>query len=127
MEVVADAMGQLHELGVQFAIDDFGTGYSSLAYLKRLPVAELKIDKSFVMNMVNDGDDLVIVHSTINMAHHLGMKVVAEGVENREAWDLLQILECDIAQGYFIGKPLPISELPDWTPEAPYALPVSAD
>ncbi|MEC9340623.1 MAG: bifunctional diguanylate cyclase/phosphodiesterase [Pseudomonadota bacterium] len=125
MEAVADAMRRLHDIGVEFAIDDFGTGYSSLAYLKRLPVAELKIDRSFVMNMVNDGDDLVIVHSTINMAHHLGIKVVAEGVENREAWELLQILECDIAQGYFIGKPRPAGDLSEWSPTVPYALPVS--
>lgn len=127
MESVADIMRRLHETGVQFAIDDFGTGYSSLAYLKRLPVAELKIDKSFIFNMVNDGDDLVIVHSTINMAHHLGIKVVAEGVETREVWDLLQILECDVAQGFYIGKPVRAADLPEWSPATPYALPVSAD
>ncbi|HJX57550.1 MAG TPA: EAL domain-containing protein, partial [Thiobacillus sp.] len=105
---------ELDRMGVTLAIDDFGTGYSSLAYLKRLPVDELKIDKSFVTDMEENENDAVIVRSTIDLAHNLGLKVTAEGVETRGAWDLLEILGCDNSQGYFMGKPMPAEKLEAW-------------
>jgi EAL domain-containing protein (putative c-di-GMP-specific phosphodiesterase class I) len=105
-------------LGVKLAIDDFGTGFSSLAYLKQLPVHELKIDKSFVMEMDSDENDAVIVRSTIDMAHNLGLKVVAEGVETQEVRDLLEILNCDVIQGYLLSRPVPADEAVKWlTPQ----------
>ena len=107
-------LNKLSEMGFKLSIDDFGTGYSSLAYLKRLPVDELKIDKSFVMNMEKDEDDAKIVRSTIDLAHNLGLTVVAEGVENGLIWSKLQDLHCDEAQGYFMSKPLPASQFPAW-------------
>jgi EAL domain-containing protein (putative c-di-GMP-specific phosphodiesterase class I) len=96
------------------SIDDFGTGYSSLAYLKRLPVDELKIDKSFVMAMEKDEDDAKIVRSTIDLAHNLGLSVVAEGVENAIIYNRLKELKCDEAQGYFMSKPLPADGFAEW-------------
>ncbi len=107
-------LNRLSERGFKLSIDDFGTGYSSLAYLKRLPVDELKIDKSFVMNMEKDDDDAKIVRSTIDLAHNLGLTVVAEGVENQLIWYKLRELACDEAQGYFMSKPLPASEFMGW-------------
>jgi diguanylate cyclase (GGDEF)-like protein len=105
----------LKNRGVTLAIDDYGTGYSSLAHLKRLPVDELKIDKSFVLNLRNAAtDDIVIVRSTIELGHNMGLRVIAEGVENDEAWEILKRLGCDMAQGYFISKPLPASEFRAW-------------
>ena len=104
----------LSDRGFKLSIDDFGTGYSSLAYLKSLPVDELKIDKSFVMNMESDEDDAKIVRSTIDLAHNLGLTVVAEGVENTLIWDQLKALECDEAQGYFMSKPIPAREFSAW-------------
>jgi len=113
-------------MGVKMAIDDFGTGYSSLAYLKRLPVDELKIDKSFVMNMQSDHQDEQIVRSVIDLAHNLGLRVVAEGIEDQVAWHMLQGLDCDLAQGYWIAKPMPAEQFLDWAknwqPPAPPAL-----
>ncbi|WP_334188515.1 putative bifunctional diguanylate cyclase/phosphodiesterase, partial [Noviherbaspirillum sp.] len=113
---------KLHAMGVDLSIDDFGTGYSSLAYLKRLPVDELKIDKSFVMKMEQDADDTKIVRSTIDLGHNMGLKVVAEGLENEAVWELLARLGCDIGQGYFISRPMPADQLPawlaNWTPPA---------
>lgn len=105
---------RLHDSGIQVSIDDFGTGYSSLAYLKKLPVDEIKIDRSFVMDMPNNRDDAMIVTTTLNMSHNMGMKVVAEGIENQETWDQLKDMGCDIAQGYFLTKPLPADELLKW-------------
>jgi len=107
-------LNRLSERGFKLSIDDFGTGYSSLAYLKRLPVDELKIDKSFVMNMEKDDDDAKIVRSTIDLAHNLGLTVVAEGVENQLIWDKLRELACDEAQGYFMSKPVPAPEFMGW-------------
>ncbi len=101
----------LDAMGVRLAVDDFGTGFSSLAYLKRLPVDELKIDRSFIMDMLDNDSDAVIVRSTVDLAHNLGMRVVAEGVESVEILDLLEILGCDTAQGYHIGRPMPAAEL----------------
>ncbi len=103
-----DAMG----LGLE--IDDFGTGYSSLAYLKQLPVDIIKIDKSFVLNMKEDENDASIVRATIDLAHNLGLKVVAEGVENKETLSALRDLGCDFAQGYYISRPVPAEELARW-------------
>ena len=107
-------LARLSEMGFKLSIDDFGTGYSSLAYLKRLPVDELKIDKSFVMNMEKDEDDAKIVRSTIDLAHNLGLTVVAEGVENGLIWSKLKELSCDEAQGYYMSKPLPAIEFSAW-------------
>jgi len=108
-------LNRLSALGFKLSIDDFGTGYSSLAYLKRLPVDELKIDKSFVLSMETDLDDAKIVRSTIDLAHNLGLTVVAEGVENAKAWDMLRELNCDEAQGYHMGKPMPASDFSRWS------------
>ncbi len=108
-------LNRLSERGFKLSIDDFGTGYSSLAYLKRLPVDELKIDKSFVMNMEKDEDDAKIVRSTIDLAHNLGLTVVAEGVENALIWRKLRELACDEAQGYYMSKPLPAQEFLQWS------------
>ena len=111
----AEAMlNRLAELGFKLSIDDFGTGYSSLAYLKRLPVQELKIDQSFVMGMDKDADDAVIVRSTIELAHNLGLTVVAEGVESAELLMHLRSLGCDEAQGYHISRPLAQTDFVHW-------------
>jgi len=108
-------MEQLRVLGIRFSIDDFGTGHSSLAHLKRLPVDEVKIDRSFVKELEARRDDEVIVSSTINLGHALNLKVVAEGVEEAASWTLLGRLGCDLVQGYFVSKPLPAQEFIDWT------------
>ncbi|WP_172600435.1 putative bifunctional diguanylate cyclase/phosphodiesterase [Sulfurivermis fontis] len=111
---------KLNDIGVQIAIDDFGTGYSSLSYLKQLPVDKLKIDKSFVIHMNEDDSDAMIVRSTIDLAHNLGLEVVAEGVESAEALELLRILDCDAAQGYFISRPLAAAALEEWLASSDY-------
>ena len=105
---------RLSAMGIRLSIDDFGTGYSSLAYLKRLPVSEIKIDRSFVMNMDQDEDDATIVRSTIDLGRNLGLTVVAEGVETRSIWDRLRALGCTVAQGYFLTRPVPPEELTGW-------------
>lgn len=110
-DLVISVLLRLRETGVNFSIDDFGTGYSSLMYLKRLPVTEIKIDKSFVMDMSNIKGDAAIVLSTIYLAQNLGLEVVAEGVETQEVYDTLCRLKCDTAQGYFISRPLPADKL----------------
>ena len=107
-------LDHLHTLGFALSIDDFGTGYSSLAYLKALPVSQLKIDKSFVMGMAQDQSAATIVRSTIDLAHNLGLEVVAEGVEDVATYNLLKQLGCDEAQGYFIGRPMPLAEFGAW-------------
>jgi diguanylate cyclase (GGDEF)-like protein len=108
-------LDSLSAMGFKLSIDDFGTGYSSLAYLKRLPVDELKIDQSFVKNMESDRDDATIVRSTIDLAHNLGIRVVAEGVETAGAWNMLRDLKCDQAQGYHMGRPMPVTEFSAWS------------
>lgn len=117
-------LDRLADMGFALSIDDFGTGYSSLAYLKRLPVNELKIDKSFVMKMAQDQDDAKIVRSTVDLGHNLGLRVVAEGVESEEVWFLLRQMGCDQGQGYFMGKPMPVERFLEWLPQwrAPEAL-----
>jgi len=107
-------INELHEIGVGLSIDDFGTGYSSLSYLRRLPVGELKIDQSFVANVLLDEQDEVIVRSTIDLGHNLGLVVVAEGVENNEVLERLQTLGCDVAQGYCISRPLAPDHFMSW-------------
>jgi diguanylate cyclase (GGDEF)-like protein len=107
-------LADLGSIGVTLAIDDFGTGYSSLAYLRQLPVSELKIDKSFVLGMATDSDDAVIVHSTIDLGRRFGLEVVAEGVESGRVWHLLHRLGCDLAQGSFVCPPLPPEQLTGW-------------
>ena len=97
----------LSQLGVGLSVDDYGTGYSSLANLRRLPIDELKLDRSFVSPMLSDENDLIIVRSTINLGHDLGLKVVAEGVEDEPTLTRLAALDCDLAQGYYFSKPLP--------------------
>ena len=109
-----EIMNRLSSMNIQLSVDDYGTGFSSLGYLKMLPVDELKIDKSFVMNMMNDENDAIIVHSTIELAHNLGLQVVAEGIEDRETMMQLRNLKCDIGQGYFISKPMSKQALSDW-------------
>lgn len=109
-----ETMSRLSNLGITLSIDDFGVGFSSLQYLKRLPVKELKIDKSFVMDMIVDENDAVIVKSTISLAHNLGLGVIAEGVENQEVYDLLKIIGCDKAQGFYMGKPMSVEALEEW-------------
>jgi diguanylate cyclase (GGDEF)-like protein len=108
---------KLSEMGVGLSIDDFGTGYSSLSHLKRLPVDEIKIDKSFVMGMLSDDNDAVIVRSIIDLGRNLGLRVVAEGVENDEIMRHLGVLGCDVAQGYGLSRPLAAPVLDDWLVE----------
>jgi diguanylate cyclase (GGDEF)-like protein len=109
-----DTMNTLRSMGLQMSVDDFGTGYSSLAYLKRLPVSELKIDRSFVINMESGSDDAIIVRSTIDLAHNMGLTVVAEGVENQGTYDMLAAMGCDYLQGFYISRPLTADALPQW-------------
>jgi diguanylate cyclase (GGDEF)-like protein len=108
---VHQVLTRFNEMGIGLAIDDFGTGYSSFAYLKRLPVQTIKIDRSFVMGMCEDESDATIVRSTVDLARNLGLGVVAEGVESQEIWDALHAQGCSLAQGYFISRPVPADEL----------------
>ncbi len=115
--IMADATRTLgvlqrqHDAGVQMSIDDFGTGYSSMAYLKRLPVDELKIDRSFVLEMTAQENDAVLVRTAIDLGHNLGMTVVAEGVETQDHADALRALGCDIAQGFHYARPMPATDV----------------
>ena len=110
-------LDRLAALGLRLAIDDYGTGYSSLSYIMKLPVQELKIDRSFISRMIGNPDSSTIVRSTIELGHSLGMKVVAEGVEDLEGWNLLRHLGCDDAQGYYMSPPLPAAALVAWMRE----------
>jgi diguanylate cyclase (GGDEF)-like protein len=113
---------RLNEAGFTIAIDDYGTGYSSLAYLKKLPLHTMKIDKSFVQEMARDENDAVIVRSTVDLAHNLGYRVVAEGVEDKETCDLLNILGCDSIQGYYSGRPMSSAHINDWFSHCPWSV-----
>jgi diguanylate cyclase len=115
-------MTRLRAMGISLYIDDFGTGFSSLASLKKLPFDALKIDKSFVMDMLTDPDAKVIVNSTITLAHELNLSVVAEGVETKEIWAELKTLGCNTAQGYFMAKPMPTAALETWLRESSWGL-----
>lgn len=117
-----EILSELRKLGIGFSIDDFGTGYSSLGYLKKLAVDEIKIDKSFVKEMAQNEDDTAIVRSTIDLAHNLGLKVVAEGVEDQETWKRLVSLGCDAAQGYYFSRPIAAPELTQWMTESRWGL-----
>lgn len=112
----------LQEMGVALSIDDFGTGYSSMAYLKRLPVHEIKIDRSFVMEMKPGNNDHLIVRAIVDLAHNLRLRCVAEGVETEAAWYELLSAGCDLAQGYFMAKPMPEDKLLDWLQQTAPAL-----
>ncbi len=116
------ALARINALGVGLAIDDFGTGYSSLAYLKRLPVQTLKIDYSFIRGMIDNDQDQIIVNSTIHLAHNLGLKVVAEGVETQAVYERLRELGCDSAQGYHIAEPMPAEDAQYWLRESVWSL-----
>lgn len=107
-------ISRLYGLGLKLSIDDFGTGYSSLAYLKQLPIPEIKIDRSFVKDMETDENDAIIVRSIINLAHNMGLEVTAEGVETKEVLELLDMLGCDRVQGYHIARPLTAEQLMGW-------------
>ncbi len=113
---------QLNAIGVRLSIDNFGTGYSSIAYLRSLPVDEIKVDRFFIMNMMVDEHDATIVRYIIDLAHNLGFKVIAEGVERQEVWDMLRKLGCDAAQGFYISRPLTVPELTRWLRESPWGL-----
>jgi diguanylate cyclase (GGDEF)-like protein/PAS domain S-box-containing protein len=115
-----DVLARLHDTGVRVSIDDFGTGYSSLSYLQRLPVDEIKIDRSFVTSLVPDSDNEVIVRSTIDLAHNLGLTVVGEGVEDENVVEMLAAYGCDSAQGYFFSRPCAAPELTKWLTESSY-------
>ena len=111
---VIKVLGELDKMGVQLAIDDFGTGFSSLAYLKQLPVDQIKIDKSFIINLANDLNDQAIVRATLSMAHNLGLLVVVEGVEDSASWELLKDMNCHAAQGFYMSRPLPAKDFVDY-------------
>jgi len=120
-----ETLVQISEMGVKLAIDDFGTGYSSLAYLTRMPVHDVKIDKSFVLTMMHNENDAAIVRSTIDLAHNLGLTVTAEGVETQEVCDQLLALGCDAIQGYFLSRPVPAGDFIRWLRSRRDAAPVS--
>lgn len=113
-----EVLNRLSDMHLSLSIDDFGTGYSSLAYLSKLPVKEIKIDQTFVMNMTENKNDALIVKSTIDLGHNLGLNVIAEGVEDKETWRMLEQMGCDIAQGYYMSPPLRKPELLKWLQES---------
>jgi EAL domain-containing protein (putative c-di-GMP-specific phosphodiesterase class I) len=109
-----ETLTRIKQLGVSLFIDDFGTGYSSFAYLHRLPVDAVKIDQSFVMQLGHSDDSAAIVRAAVELGHNLGLEVVAEGVEDLAAYGRVKELGCDVAQGYYIGTPLPAMHFNDW-------------
>jgi diguanylate cyclase (GGDEF)-like protein len=111
---VGEVLASMERIGVRLSLDDFGTGYSSLVLLQRLPVSEIKIDRSFVKRLTSTPDDAKIVRSIIDLAHALGIEAVAEGVETEDVWDLLQVLGCDSAQGWYVSRPLPAERATQW-------------
>ena len=123
------ALATLQELagvGVGLSVDDFGTGYSSLAYLQRLPVNELKIDRSFVLGLAGSSSDGEIVRSTVGLGHNLGLSIVAEGVEDERSLAFLRDVGCDIAQGFFIARPMPADAVLEWARSSAWQVPVEA-
>ena len=113
-EIAMDILTRLGIKGFKLSIDDFGTGYSSLVELHKMPFSELKIDKSFVMNLLKDEDAWIITRSIVDLGHNLGLTVVAEGVENEKTIEKLKSIHCDVLQGYYISKPIPIAEFNQW-------------
>jgi EAL domain-containing protein (putative c-di-GMP-specific phosphodiesterase class I) len=111
---VIETLDELSNMGLRLCIDDFGTGHSSLAYLKRLPVHTLKVDKSFVTDMDTDEDNASIVLATVDLAHSLGLDVTAEGVETRPVYEMLWEMGCDCYQGYYVSEPLEMNAISDW-------------
>ncbi len=116
-----DILKELNDMGIQLSIDDFGTGYSSLMYLKQLPINQIKIDQSFVCDMLKNTEDRVIVRSTIDLAHNMGHKVIAEGVNDEETLDMLSEMGCDMVQGYFISRPMPATQFEEWLATTPWS------
>lgn len=116
-----DTLKRLKKLGVALSIDDFGIGYSSLSYLQKLPVDTIKIDQSFVSQMVDNPDSAVIVRSTVELGHNLNLEVVAEGVESQAVWDRLADLGCDVVQGYYVSMPMPAEQFTEWQVSSPWA------
>ena len=123
-QATLETLERLDAMGFRLFIDDFGTGYSSLAYLQKLPIDAIKIDKSFVLPMIEDRDAALIVRSTIELGHNLGLKVIAEGVESREICDALDAMGCDEAQGFYVSRPIPADDFTTWLATAPW--PISA-
>jgi diguanylate cyclase (GGDEF)-like protein len=115
-----ERLDRLRRLGIRLSVDDFGTGYSSLAYLSRLPVNEMKIDRSFIMGITDDPSKAAIVRAALDLGHNLRLQVVAEGVEDRQTWDLLLALGCDMAQGYFMARPMPAEAVLPWLLSSSY-------
>ncbi len=115
-----ERLSTLRGLGIRLSVDDFGTGYSSLAYLSRLPVNEMKIDRSFMMGIADDPNKAAIVRAALDLGHNLRLEVVAEGVEDQRTWDLLATLGCDTAQGYFMARPMPAENVLPWLLSSPY-------
>lgn len=120
-EIAITNLRHLKDQGFKVAMDDFGTGFSSLSQLKSLPINELKIDKTFILGLPSDANDQKIVETTIAMAHHLGLNVIAEGVENLATVNLLRKMDCDIIQGYHLGKPMSGGDIENWLRQAPIA------
>ena len=111
---IISIINSLAKLGYRFSMDDFGTGYSSLEYIKRLPISEIKIDKTFIQNIDKNDKDKAIVRGATQLAHSMGLDVVAEGVETEQAVGILKAIGCNKLQGYYFSKPLPVSEFNDW-------------
>ena len=118
-----EVLGELQRMGIRLSIDDFGTGYSSLAYLQRLPVDDIKVDRSFVLNMLKNSSDEAIVRSTIELAHNLGLRAIAEGVEDQGTLDRLRALGCDLAQGFYMGLPMSLADLGEWLSTSEWGVP----
>ncbi len=115
VDVILPILHELRDIGASISIDDFGTGYSSLSYLKRLPISKLKIDQSFIRDIMHDKDDAIIVNSVISLAHNMGFRVIAEGVEEKEQLEYLREHDCDVIQGYYYTRPLPAEEFYQWS------------
>ncbi len=122
-----ETVTRLHRMGVRISIDDFGTGHTSIAYLRRLPVAEVKVDRSYVGNMTRNNDDAVIVRSIVELGHNLGLRVVAEGVEDDETWKVLADLGCDAIQGYRVSHPVDAIAFETWLEESPWGVNAGAN